>query len=43
MRLSAFRLQAPDLVPYGTALHRPECVWVDDDGVWASDARGGLW
>ncbi|MGH8260967.1 MAG: SMP-30/gluconolactonase/LRE family protein, partial [Steroidobacteraceae bacterium] len=42
MSLSAFTLTAADLVPYGRDLQRPECVWVDRDGVWTSDARGGL-
>ena len=37
-----FKLTAADLVPYGRSLHRPECVWIDRDGVWASDARGGV-
>jgi gluconolactonase len=27
---------------FGRGLHRPECVWVDAEGVWASDARGGV-
>jgi gluconolactonase len=42
MPLSAFKLTAADLVPYGQGLERPECVWVDPEGVWASDARGGV-
>jgi len=42
MPLSAFKLTAADLVPYGQGLERPECVWVDVEGVWASDARGGV-
>jgi gluconolactonase len=42
MSISRFRLTAADLVPYGQALQRPECVWVDQVGVWASDARGGV-
>jgi sugar lactone lactonase YvrE len=37
-----FTLSAADLVPYGRGLQRPECVWVDRDGVWTSDARGGV-
>jgi gluconolactonase len=40
--LSAFKLTAADLRPYGRELQRPECVWVDREGVWASDARGGV-
>jgi gluconolactonase len=42
MSLAAFALTAADLLPYGSGLQRPECVWVDRDGVWASDARGGV-
>jgi sugar lactone lactonase YvrE len=42
MSLSAFKLTATDLIPYGQALKRPECVWIDGEGVWASDARGGV-
>lgn len=26
----------------GSDLHRPECVWTDEDGVWVSDDRGGV-
>ncbi len=42
MSLAQFKLTAADLVPYGRGLQRPECVWVDREGVWASDARGGV-
>lgn len=42
MSISLFKLTAADLAPYGQNLHRPECVWVDHEGVWASDARGGV-
>jgi gluconolactonase len=42
MPVSAFKLTAADLVPYGRDLQRPECVWVDQEGVWASDARGAV-
>ena len=42
MSLSTFRLTAADFTPYGHALQRPECVWIDREGVWASDARGGV-
>jgi gluconolactonase len=42
MSISRFKLTAADLVPYGQGLQRPECVWVDQDGVWASDARAGV-
>jgi sugar lactone lactonase YvrE len=30
-----------DLSTFGSGLVRPECVWVDRDGVWASDATQG--
>lgn len=26
---------------FGSGLARPECVWIDADGTWASDAAGG--
>ena len=42
MPLSTLKLTAADLVPYGRDLQRPECVWVDREGVWASDARGAV-
>lgn len=42
MSISSFTLTAADLIPYGRDLQRPECVWVDQEGVWASDARGGV-
>jgi gluconolactonase len=42
MSISQFKLTAADLVPYGQGLRRPECVWIDQEGVWASDARGGV-
>ena len=42
MALHEFKLTGADFVPYGRGLRRPECVWVDRDGVWASDARGGV-
>ncbi|MGH8300752.1 MAG: SMP-30/gluconolactonase/LRE family protein, partial [Steroidobacteraceae bacterium] len=42
MSLAALKLTAADLVPYGQGLQRPECVWVDREGVWASDARGAV-
>ena len=42
MSIAAFKLTAADFTPYGHALQRPECVWVDREGVWASDARGGV-
>lgn len=42
MPLATLKLTAADLVPYGRDLQRPECVWVDRQGVWASDARGAV-
>lgn len=42
MSISALELTASDFVPYGHALQRPECVWIDREGVWTSDARGGV-
>lgn len=42
MSIPGFELTAADLVSYGRGLQRPECVWVDQEGVWASDARGGV-
>lgn len=42
MSIAAFKLTAADFAPYGRALERPECVWIDREGVWASDARGGV-
>ena len=42
MRLAQFTLSAASFAAFGRNLHRPECVWVDADGVWASDARGGV-
>jgi gluconolactonase len=42
MSFAEFKLTAAELIPYGRGLHRPECVWVDREGVWASDARGGV-
>lgn len=42
MSIAQFKLTADDLQPYGRDLRRPECVWVDRQGVWASDARGGV-
>ncbi|HEV2702354.1 MAG TPA: SMP-30/gluconolactonase/LRE family protein [Steroidobacteraceae bacterium] len=42
MRLGDFRLAAADFGTLGHGLHRPECVWVDVDGIWVSDARGGV-
>jgi gluconolactonase len=40
--VSNFTLSADDFSVYGHGLLRPECVWADSDGVWVSDARGGV-
>lgn len=40
--LDGFTLAREDFSLFGTDLHRPECVWVDQDGVWVSDSRGGV-
>ncbi len=42
MKLADFKLTAADFGTYGVGLERPECVWSDHDGVWVSDARGGV-
>jgi gluconolactonase len=41
-RIADFRLKAADFSTFGSHLARPECVWVDDDGIWTSDGRGGV-
>jgi gluconolactonase len=40
--ITDFRLQPEDFGTFGHDLARPECVWIDTDGVWTSDARGGV-
>jgi sugar lactone lactonase YvrE len=42
MKISEFKLMADDFGTFGRGLQRPECVWIDRDGIWVSDARGGL-
>jgi sugar lactone lactonase YvrE len=42
MKLSEFKLTAADFKAFGQGLQRPECVWPDRDGLWASDLRGGV-
>jgi len=42
MKLSEFKLTTADFGTFGMRLERPECVWSDHDGVWVSDARGGV-
>ncbi len=41
-RITDFRLTAGDFATFGSDLARPECVWIDSDGIWTSDARGGV-
>jgi gluconolactonase len=41
-KLKNFTLRSEDLTPFGAGLTRPECVRVDQEGVWASDDRGGI-
>jgi sugar lactone lactonase YvrE len=40
--ISSFKLTADDFGHFGRNLDRPECVWIDDDGIWCSDNRGGV-
>ncbi len=42
MNLSDFKLTAADFDIFGRGLQRAECVWIDADGVWVSDVRGGV-
>ena len=42
MSIHDFTLQQADFGQFGHGLSRPECVWIDDDGICASDARGGV-
>src|SRR5580704_3071523 len=42
MRVSDFKLTAADFGTFGRGLQRPECVWLDHDGIWVSDARAGV-
>lgn len=42
MKISDFKLTAGDFGTFGRGLQNPECVWVDRDGIWASDLRGGI-
>ena len=37
-----FYLKADDFTTFGSNLSRPECVWIDAEGVWTSDGRGGV-
>jgi gluconolactonase len=40
--LHSFSLKKEDFFRFGSDLHRPECVWSDEDGIWVSDNRGGV-
>jgi len=42
MKISDFKLTAADFGTFGQGLQRAECVWADGDGIWTSDARGGI-
>ena len=42
MKLSEFKLNDANFKTFGRGLQRPECVWIDDDGIWVSDMRGGV-
>jgi len=42
MKVADFKLTNSDFGTFGQGLHRPECVWIDSDGIWASDERGGV-
>ena len=39
--ISGFHLGASDFRAFGSGLVRPECVWTDAQGVWASDNGAG--
>jgi len=41
-KLRNFTLSPRDLAVFGSGLTRPECVRADQEGVWASDDRGGI-
>jgi gluconolactonase len=40
--LKNLTLSSRDFAVFGAGLTRPECVRADQDGVWASDDRGGI-
>lgn len=42
VNIKDFTLTANDFGVFGRGLMRPECVSVEGDSVWASDARGGI-
>ncbi|WP_069207886.1 SMP-30/gluconolactonase/LRE family protein [Sphingomonas panacis] len=37
-----FKLKSSDVTFFGKNLNRPECVWIDREGIWVSDSRGGI-
>jgi gluconolactonase len=41
-KLKNLTLSSQDFAVFGAGLTRPECVRADQDGVWASDDRGGI-
>jgi gluconolactonase len=41
-KIKQFTLSSRDLSTFGSGLTRPECVRADQEGVWASDDRGGI-
>jgi gluconolactonase len=41
-KLKNFTLRSEDFLVFGSGLTRPECVRADQEGVWASDDRGGI-
>ncbi|HEY2531931.1 MAG TPA: SMP-30/gluconolactonase/LRE family protein [Xanthobacteraceae bacterium] len=41
-KLKNFTLHREDFSVFGRGLTRPECVRADQEGVWASDDRGGI-
>jgi sugar lactone lactonase YvrE len=42
MKISEFTVRPEDFGRFGQGLVRPECVNVESDAIWVSDARGGL-
>lgn len=42
MNIADFKLSGHEFGTFGRGLHRPECVWIDKDGIWVSDERGGV-
>jgi len=41
-RLKTFSVRSQDFSIFGAGLTRPECVRADQEGIWASDDRGGI-